>query len=85
MDAKPKRPTKPYTDADIAMFIATGAVVCQKIKIAQPELSWQEVSRLFTKFKQRMRKFFTEKTEVEIFREFQNYSIQDIMDVLTDQ
>lgn len=82
MDAKPKPSAKPYTDAEIQMMIAVGAVVCQKIKIALPEIKWTDVTGLFTKFKQNMRKFFKDKTELEIFRELQNYSTEHIMDIL---
>jgi len=69
--------------------ITLGATICEKLKIIYfHNKSWQEchgdVSKKFSDLKQRMRKFYTDKTDLEILKELIKYDTMDIEEIFND-
>lgn len=69
--------------------ITLGEASCTKIKqLYYPDTSWQASHKLvaikFSHLKMIMKKFYTDKTTIEILQELQRYSHKDIDDVLRE-
>ncbi len=66
--------------------INLGAEICEKLKIiyfsniAWPEC-YKDISIKFTELKKIMRKFYTEKSDLDILKELIKYDTMDIEDV----
>jgi hypothetical protein len=71
-------------------MVTLGETVCEKLRIIyHTDQPWPEcykhVAQKFSALKQIMRKFYSEKTEIEILIELQRYSHQDILDAFEMQ
>jgi predicted nuclease of restriction endonuclease-like RecB superfamily len=67
-------------------IITLGATVCEKLRdIYFSDKHWSEcykdVAQKFTFLKQIMRRFYTDKTDIDILKELIKYSNDDIVDI----
>ena len=80
---------KKKTDSAL-LEIMLGSPICQKLKmIYHVQSEWnecyKEVAQKFTSLKQIMRKFYIDKTDIELLQELNKYSLEDLKDIFQNE